>query len=73
MCFQRVELRRTALIGELGLDGWVRPVRGVLPAWAAAKVARFLRAAVFRIYPGSGRTTGLTGLCSWSREPQADP
>ncbi|HEX6760238.1 MAG TPA: magnesium chelatase domain-containing protein, partial [Propionibacteriaceae bacterium] len=26
------ELRRTVLLGELGLDGRLRPVRGVLPA-----------------------------------------
>ena len=32
----RVELRRTVLLGEVGLDGRVRPVRGVLPATLAA-------------------------------------
>src|SRR6266540_5033362 len=29
-------LRRAALLGELGLDGTIRPVRGVLPAVVAA-------------------------------------
>src|SRR4051794_16817913 len=32
-------LRRTVVLGELGLDGTVRPVRGVLPAVLAAKRA----------------------------------
>nr|WP_120491452.1 YifB family Mg chelatase-like AAA ATPase [Corynebacterium lactis] len=32
-------LRRTVLIGELGLDGSIRPVRGVLPAVLAARDA----------------------------------
>lgn len=32
-------LRRTVLLGELALDGRVRPVRGVLPAVLAAKAA----------------------------------
>ena len=34
------ELRRTVLLGELGLDGRVRPVRGVLPATLAAAAGR---------------------------------
>src|SRR5258708_23187468 len=34
-------LRGLVLIGELGLDGRVRPVPGVLPAAAAAAAARF--------------------------------
>jgi magnesium chelatase family protein len=41
--FQAAELRRTALLGELGLDGRVRPVRGVLPATLAAQQAGFTR------------------------------
>ena len=32
-------LRRTVLIGELGLDGSIRPIRGVLPAVIAAREA----------------------------------
>ena len=39
-----VELRDTVLLGELGLDGRVRPVRGVLPATLAAAQAGFRRA-----------------------------
>ena len=44
--FPAVELRRTALLGELGLDGRVRPVRGVLPATLAAAQAGFTRVVV---------------------------
>ncbi|GAE68171.1 Mg(2+) chelatase family protein [Cutibacterium acnes JCM 18909] len=39
-------LGSTVLIGELGLDGRVRPVRGVLPALLAAREAGFERAVV---------------------------
>ena len=41
--FRTTELRRTALLGELGLDGRLRPVRGVLPATLAAQQAGFTR------------------------------
>ena len=41
-----VELRDTVLLGELGLDGRVRPVRGVLPATLAAAQAGFRRVIV---------------------------
>ena len=40
------ELRDTVLLGELGLDGRVRPVRGVLPATLAAAQAGFRRVIV---------------------------
>ena len=40
------ELRRTALLGELGLDGRLRPVRGILPATLAAQQAGFTRVIV---------------------------
>jgi magnesium chelatase family protein len=40
------ELRGTVLIGELGLDGRVRPVRGVLPATLAAAQQGFRRVIV---------------------------
>jgi magnesium chelatase family protein len=36
---ERRELRRTVLLGELALDGRLRPVRGVLPCLLAAKTA----------------------------------
>jgi magnesium chelatase family protein len=42
----RAELPRTVLLGELGLDGRVRPVRGVLPAVLAAAQAGFTRVVV---------------------------
>jgi magnesium chelatase family protein len=41
--FRGDELRRTVFLGELGLDGRVRPVRGVLPATLAAQQAGFTR------------------------------
>jgi magnesium chelatase family protein len=44
--FGQVELARTVLLGELGLDGRVRPVRGVLPAVLAAAQAGFSRVIV---------------------------
>ena len=44
--FPRRELRRTVLLGELGLDGRVRPVRGILPATLAAEQAGFTRVIV---------------------------
>jgi magnesium chelatase family protein len=40
------QLRRTVLLGELGLDGRVRPVRGILPATLAAQQAGFPRVIV---------------------------
>src|SRR5215213_804662 len=40
------ELAGTVLLGELGLDGRVRPVRGVLPATLAATSAGFRRVIV---------------------------
>jgi magnesium chelatase family protein len=42
----RAELVRTVLLGELGLDGRVRPVRGILPAVLAAEQAGFTRVVV---------------------------
>jgi predicted ATPase with chaperone activity len=44
--FRADELRRTVLLGELGLDGRVRPIRGVLPATVAAQQAGFTRVIV---------------------------
>ena len=41
-------LHRTVLLGELGLDGRVRPIRGILPAVLAASRAGFGRALVPR-------------------------
>lgn len=42
----RAELAGTVLLGELGLDGRVRPVRGILPAVLAAAQAGFTRVVV---------------------------
>ena len=44
--FPAVELRRTVLLGELGLDGRLRPIRGILPATLAAQQAGFTRVIV---------------------------
>jgi hypothetical protein len=44
--FRAVELRRTVLLGEQGLDGRVPPVRGILPAALAAQQAGFRRVIV---------------------------
>jgi len=44
--FRSEQLVGTVLLGELGLDGRVRPVRGILPATLAAVQAGFTRAIV---------------------------
>jgi len=44
--FRAEELRRTVLLGEVGLDGRLRPVRGILPATLAAQQAGFTRVIV---------------------------
>jgi magnesium chelatase family protein len=44
--FRDDQLAGTVLLGELGLDGRVRPVRGILPATLAASQAGFTRAIV---------------------------
>ncbi|MFT4296107.1 MAG: YifB family Mg chelatase-like AAA ATPase [Micropruina sp.] len=44
--FDRTVLERLVLFGELGLDGRVRPVRGLLPALLAAASAGFAAAVV---------------------------
>lgn len=44
--FRREQLASTVLLGELGLDGRVRPVRGILPATLSAVQAGFTRAIV---------------------------
>ncbi|MFP5283012.1 MAG: YifB family Mg chelatase-like AAA ATPase [Actinomycetes bacterium] len=43
---RREELAQTVLLGELGLDGRVRPVRGILPATLAAAQSGFTRVIV---------------------------
>jgi magnesium chelatase family protein len=44
--FKSEELPGTVLLGELGLDGRLRPVRGILPATLAAQQAGFSRVIV---------------------------
>ena len=66
-----------AFLGELGLDGRLRPVRGVLPAMAAAAGAGFAKVVVAQanaaeaaLVPGlsvAGAPT-LTALLAWLRD-----
>lgn len=49
------ELAGTVFLGELGLDGRVRPVRGLLPAPLAAEREGFSRAMVPRCQAGEAR------------------
>ena len=49
------ELKGTVLLGELGLEGAVRPVRGLLPALLAASREGFRRAVVPRRQAGEAR------------------
>jgi magnesium chelatase family protein len=44
--FRAEDLRRTVLLGELGLDGPLRPVRGILPTTLAAQQAGFTQVIV---------------------------
>ncbi len=71
-----------AFVGELGLDGQLRPVRGMLPAVAAAAAAGFRRVAVAQanaaeaaLVPGV-RVLGagtLRGLLGWFRgDPRSE-
>ena len=53
--FAAEELHSTVLFGELGLDGRVRPVRGVLPATLAAAQAGFTRMVVPMRQSGEAR------------------
>jgi magnesium chelatase family protein len=53
--FDPLQLRNTVLIGELGLDGRVRPVRGLLPALLAASQDGFRRAIVPQAQAGEAR------------------
>ncbi len=72
-----------AFLGELGLDGRLRPVRGVLPAMAAAAGAGFARVVVAQanaaeaaLVPGLqvAGAPDLTALLAWLRGgPDAGP
>ena len=71
-----------AFLGELGLDGRLRPVRGVLPAMAAAAGAGFARVVVAQanaaeaaLVPGLqvAGAPDLTALLAWLRgKPDAE-
>lgn len=75
-------LEGVAFLGELGLDGQIRPVRGVLPAMAAAAASGFRRvvvphanAAEAALVPGLSvlGAYSLCGLLGWLRgEPVAE-
>jgi magnesium chelatase family protein len=72
----RAAIDGVAFLGELGLDGRLRPVRGVLPAMAAAAGAGFAKVVVAQanaaeaaLVPGL-RVVGaptLAGLLAWLR------
>jgi magnesium chelatase family protein len=70
--FGAVELRRTALLGELGLNGRLRPIRGLLPATLAAQQAGFTRVIVPLRQAGEASSSqgstcsGLHRSLSWS-------
>ncbi|MET9202693.1 YifB family Mg chelatase-like AAA ATPase [Gordonia sp. NPDC003585] len=53
-------IRHTVFLGELGLDGRLRPVRGVLPALVKARAAGFTHAVVPR--PNVAEATLVSGL-----------
>jgi magnesium chelatase family protein len=56
--FGAAQLRRTVLLGELGLDGRLRPVRGILPATLAAQQAGFTRVIVPLRQAGEAKPVG---------------
>ncbi len=56
-------LEQIVLLGELGLDGRVRPVRGLLPALLAANAAGFSTAVVPAAQVGEARL--VEGLTVW--------
>src|SRR5829696_6359746 len=65
--FRADELRRTVLLDQLGLDGRVRPIRGVLPATLAAQQAGFTGVMVLAV-DVRPRSRSLNGCESPRRE-----
>ena len=63
--FGAEQLRRTALLGEVGLDGRLRPVRGLLPATLAAQQAGFTRVIV-PLRPGRRGAIGRRHRGLWN-------
>src|SRR4029453_2429216 len=68
--FRAEELRGTVLLGELGLDGRLRPVRGVLPATLAAEQAGFTRVIVPLRQPGAAKLVEGMGFFGIAWIPQ---
>lgn len=66
----RTDLSRTVFIGELGLDGSVRPVRGVLPAVDAARKSGFTDV----IVPSENayESSLIPGICTYGARNLAD-
>ena len=67
--FQVDELRRTVLLGELGLDGRLRPVRGILPATLAAQQTGFTRVIVPLRQAGEAELVGGSRSLVSARSP----
>jgi magnesium chelatase family protein len=65
--FPRRRLASTVLLGELGLDGRVRPVRGILPATLAAAQAGFQRAIVPLRQAGRPSSSRASKCAAWRR------
>lgn len=77
--FGTEQLHRTVFFGELGLDGRVRPVRGILPATLAATQAGFTRVVVPKSQAGEARLVegvevlGVASLAQLVAELRGDP
>jgi predicted ATPase with chaperone activity len=71
--FGAEQLRRTALLGEVGLEGRLRPVRGLLPATLAAQQAGFTRVIVPLRQAGEAQLVegievfGIASITAWHR------
>ncbi|HEY5848642.1 MAG TPA: YifB family Mg chelatase-like AAA ATPase, partial [Microlunatus sp.] len=77
--FSTDQLHRTVFLGELGLDGRIRPVRGILPATLAASEAGFTRVVVPLRQAGEARLVdgievlGVASLAQLVAEFRGDP
>ncbi|WP_211223284.1 YifB family Mg chelatase-like AAA ATPase [Propionicicella superfundia] len=63
-------LPATVFLGELGLDGRLRPVRGLLPALLGARAAGLVRAIV--PMPQVGEASLVEGMTVWGARSLAD-
>ena len=68
--FGAEELGRTVLLGEVGLDGRLRPVRGILPATLAAQQAGFKRVIVPLRQAGEANLEAAAATASPPSTPQ---